>query len=222
MGKKRKAWIHVGAPGAGDPVEAALAHHHRALVELGYAAVARTSSESFLAAVELLRSHREWGLRRADVEGRWVGMVRRAEQAKVDLVFSQTMLADAAPEQVDLLVDALHAFRVQVVVSAGPGEEARRDALVARWQRAVRKPERLHVLDLPDEDPATVWREFGRLVGFGTASLGLGSVPPAVPPCATLADARREMERLVRRTASLELRLGELDRRRRRFRRTAA
>ncbi|MEQ6902810.1 hypothetical protein [Nocardioides sp. YIM 152588] len=220
MGKKRKAWIHVGAPGAGDIVEAALVHHHRSLIELGFASVARTQAESFRASVEMLRTHARWGLRRSDVEGQWTRLVRRAEKARADLVFSQPMLAEAAPEQVDLLVDALVGFQVNVVVSAeGPRESAALEATVLRWERAVRKPERLHVLAVAEETPEAVWRAFGRLVGFGTASLGLDDVPPTVPVCTTLPEARRELERLARRNASLEVRLEEVDPKRRRLRR---
>jgi hypothetical protein len=216
MAKKRKAWIHVGVPGAGDVLEPALAHHHQALVELGFASLARTTCESFRAAVEMLRSHKEWGLKRAEVEGQWTQLVARGTRAKADLVFSQPLLADATPEQIDLLVDALHGFQVHVVVTTGAVDET---DVLERWSRAVRKPERLHVLELDGSSPKATWKAFGKLVGFGTASLPMDGVPPVAPQIDSLADARREVERLSRRNAALEVRIEELDRKRRKLKR---
>ncbi|WP_435770683.1 hypothetical protein [Nocardioides sp. SYSU DS0651] len=216
MAKKRKVWLHVGVTGAGDVLEAALAHHHDALVELGVASVARTTAEGFCAAVEVMRTHKEWGLRRSDVEGEWARLVRRAEKSRADLAFSQPLLSAATPEQIDLLVDALTGHQVHVVVTTGADDEA---DTVERWGRAVRKPERLHVIETDGMDQADVWKAFGKLVGFGTASLRLDAVPRPVPACQSLPEAMRELERLARRTASLEVRLEELDRKRRKLKR---
>lgn len=215
MAKKPKAWIHVGMAGVGDVIEPALAHHHEALVELGVASVARTPAESFRAGVEITRSHKEWGLKRADVEGQWARLVRRAQRTRADLVFSQSLLATATTEQVALLVDALAGHQVHVVVTTGNDDEA---ATLGRWALAVRKPERLHVIETDGREPADVWKSFGRLVGFGTASLRLDAVPNPTPVVQSLPDARRELERLARRNASLEVRLEELDRKRRKLR----
>ncbi|TQK69216.1 hypothetical protein [Nocardioides sp. SLBN-35] len=216
MAKKQKAWIHVGMPGAGDVVEPALAHHHAALVELGVASLARSSAESFRAAVEITRSHKDWGLKRADVEGQWTRLVRRARKSRCDVVFSQPLLATATAEQVALLVDALAGYQVNVVLTTGLDDES---AALARWQTACRKPERLHVLETDGLDPGQVWKAFGRLVGFGTASLGLDGLPGASATLQTLPEALREVERLARRNASLEVRLEELDRKRRKLKR---
>ncbi|GAA3678322.1 hypothetical protein GCM10022237_42150 [Nocardioides ginsengisoli] len=216
MAKKHKAWIHIGMPGAGDVIEPALAHHHAALVELGVASAARTTAEGFRAAVEMTRSHRDWGLKRGDVEGQWTRLVRRAEKARADLAFSQSLLAAATPEQVALLVDALGGYQVHVVVTTGLDDES---GALARWQAAVRKPERLHVIETDGREPAEVWKAFGRVVGFGTASLRLDDVPRATAAFQSLPDALREVERLARRNASLEVRLEELDRKRRRLKR---
>ena len=216
MAKKPKAWIHVGMPGAGDVIEPALAHHHAALVELGVASVAQTPAESFRAAVEMTRSHKEWGLKRSDVEGQWTRLVRRAQKAKSDLVFSQPLLAGAAPEQVALLVDALAGHQVNVVVTTGIDDET---ATVQRWSSAVRKPERLHVIETDGRDAKDVWKAFGKLVGFGTSSLRLDGVPHATPVFQSLPEALRELARLARRNASLEVRLEELDRKRRKLKR---
>jgi hypothetical protein len=216
MAKKRKAWIHVGMAGVADVIEPALAHHHRALVELGLASVAHTPAESFRAAVEMTRSHKEWGLKRSDVEGQWSRLVRRAQKAKADLVFSQPLLAAATAEQVALLVDALADHQVHVVVTTGLDDES---DTVARWSAAVRKPERLHVLPADGMEPRDAWRAFGKLVGFGTSSLRLDDVPQSAAVFQSLPDALRELERLARRNASLEVRLEELDRKRRKLKR---
>lgn len=216
MAKKHKAWIHIGLAGAGDVIEPALAHHHQALIELGYASLARTTSESFAAAVEILRSHKEWGMKRADVEGQWSRLVHRAHKTKADLVFSQPMLAGATPEQAALLVDALHGYQVNLVVTTGGEDDS---AVLERWSRAVRKPELMHVLELDGASPKATWKAFGKLVGFGTASLPVDGVPAVAPRCDSLAEARRELERLARRNASLEVRIEELDRKRRKLKR---
>ncbi|WP_436697772.1 hypothetical protein [Nocardioides sp. BYT-33-1] len=216
MAKKQKAWIHVGMPGVGDVVESALAHHHAALVELGVASLARSTAESFRAAVEMTRSHKDWGLKRTDVEGQWTRLVRRARKSRCDLVFSQSLLAAAAPDQVALLVDALAGYQLNVVVTTGLDDEA---AATARWSAACRNPERLHVIATDGLEPGQVWTAFGRLVGFGTASLRLDDVPRASATLQTLPEALREVERLARRNASLEVRLEELDRRRRKLKR---
>lgn len=219
MAKKPKAWIHVGMPGAGDVIEPALAHHHAALVELGVASLAVTPAESFRGAVEMTRSHKGWGLKRGDVEGQWARLVRRGRKSRGDVVFSQTLLASAAPEQVALVVDALAGYQVHVVLTTGLDDEA--DA-TSRWLAACRKPERLHVIETDGLEPAQLWKAFGKLVGFGTASLRLDEVPRASATLQTLPEALREVERLARRNASLEVRLEELDRKRRKLKKRLA
>ncbi|KRB78592.1 hypothetical protein ASE01_04900 [Nocardioides sp. Root190] len=216
MAKKHKVWIHVGMAGVADVIEPALAHHHQALVELGVSSIAQTSAESFRAAVEMTRSHKDWGIKRSDVEGQWTRMVRRAQKAKADLVFSQPLLASASPEQIALLVDALVGHQVNVVITTGLDDET---DTIARWSAAVRKPERLHVLQSDGMEPRDAWKAFGKLVGFGTSSLRLDDVPQSAAVFQSLPDALRELERLARRNASLEVRLEELDRKRRKLKR---
>lgn len=184
MAKKRKAFVHVGLDdGSGDFIDDALALHEHALAELGICRPARSREEMFRAALEMLRSHKEWGYRRSEVEGAWTGIVRREGKGHDTLVFSQPLLAAARPEQVALLVDGLAGFEVHVVVTARaphawvvPGEPAHDlGSVLDRWSTAVRKPERLHVIVVDRASDA--WASFGRVVGFGTASLSLDSVP---------------------------------------------
>ncbi|WP_370240665.1 hypothetical protein [Aeromicrobium sp.] len=214
MAKKHKAWIHVGMPGVGDVLEPALAHHHVALRELGIASAAHSTAESFRAAVEMTRSHKDWSLKRSDVEGQWTRLVRRAEKSRSDLVFSQPLLAGATLDQIALLIDALAGYQVHVVVTTGHEDDA---TTLGRWSTAVRKTERLHLLETDGLDDAGVWKAFGKLVGFGTASLGLGDVARPAPAVDSLPEALRELDRLARRNASLEIRLEELDRKRRKL-----
>ncbi|HYG92818.1 MAG TPA: hypothetical protein VD859_04455 [Nocardioides sp.] len=196
MAKKRKAYVHVGMPGVGDVVEAALVHHRRALVELGIAVPAKSSQEAFRAAVEVMRTHKEWGFRRSEVEGQWAKLCRRVQSGRAAVAFSQPLLSSATSEQVALLLDGLAGFEVHVVVTTSaphawttPGDpETDLGVVLDRWRAAVRKPERLHVVlvDADAEDPEAAarnaWKAVGKVVGFGTASLGLDSLARPVLP----------------------------------------
>ncbi len=180
MASPRKAFLHVGLDdGSGDAIGPALLLHARALSELGVSPPATSEEEMFRAALEMLRSHRAWGFTRAEVEGTWTQVVRRGLKGKDTLVFSQTLLAGARPEQVALLVDALQGFEVHVVVTVRapdgwtvPGEP-RHDlgAVLEAWSSAVKKPQRLHVV--VTDEPRATWKAVGKVVGFGTASLKL-------------------------------------------------
>lgn len=214
MPKKRAAWIHVGVPGAGDVLEPALVHHRRALRELGFASLAHTTDESFRAAVEVLDNGPTWGI---DVPaGELAGLVHRGARAKAHLIFSQPLLAEATEPQIDRLVDTFADHQVNVVVTAGADDDGE---VADRWLRAVRRPERLHVLEVDGASPRCTWQAFGRVAGFGTASLPVDGVPPVVPRCDSLAHAQRELERLARRNVALEARVAELERKRRKLKR---
>ena len=206
MASKRKAFVHIGlGDGAGDFVDGALERHSRALAELGVFRPATSREEMFRAALEILRDHGDWGYTRAEVEGAWTDIVRRGHQGKDTLVFSQPLLSGARPEQVALLIDALLGFEIHVVVTVHapdawtvPGE-GRHDlgAVLETWRTAVTKPGRLHVI-VAGERPAT-WKDFGRVVGFGTSSLSLADLPtPAVarPPHQAPASRAEVLHRL--------------------------
>ncbi len=175
---KRKAFVHIGLDdGSGDVIDVALAAHTTALAELGVRCPAESTEQLFRAALEMLRTHREWGYKRGEVEGAWVDAVRPGLKGRDTLVFSQTLLAAARPEQADLLVDALGGFEVHVVVTVRapgawtvPGEPTRDlGSVLDRWAHVVRRPERLHVIVAGDS--AATWKAFGKVVGFGTSSL---------------------------------------------------
>ncbi|WP_323792274.1 hypothetical protein [Nocardioides sp.] len=186
MGSKRKAFVHIGLDdGSGDFVDAALELHQRALAELGVRRPATSSEEMFRAALEMLRTHRDWGYTRDEVEGAWTTIVNRGQKGKDTLVFSQALLAAARPEQAALLVDALSGFEVHVVVTVRapdawtlPGEPGHDlGAVLATWGAAVKKPQRVHVI--VSENPRPTWKSLGKVVGFGTSSLTIDRSPSA-------------------------------------------
>jgi hypothetical protein len=219
MPKKRKAYVHVGLPGSGDIIETALVRHRDALLELGVVVPPKSTDESFRAAVEVLRAHTTWGFARKEVEGQWATLYRRAAKGKATVAFSQPLLASATTEQIDLFLDGLAGFEVHVVVTDAPGVDI--DDVLTRWGAAVRKPERLHVVELDGKGPQAAWKAFGKVVGFGTASLGLDGVPEPVTvrDLASIDDARREIERLTRRNECLEQQLAVVDKKRRKLKR---
>ncbi len=180
MAKKRKIFLHVGLAGDSS-IEKALFTYRHALAELGVTVAPENAGEMFLAALEMTHTHKTWGYRRRDVEGTWAGICRRILKTKGTnaFVLSQPLLGAAAPEQIDLLVDQLPGLAVHVVLVAPVGADMAEP--LERWGRAVRKPERVHVLpDGTGHDPEHVWRELGRVMGFGTASLSLAARP--APP----------------------------------------
>ncbi|WP_232680268.1 hypothetical protein [Nocardioides sp. R-C-SC26] len=189
MATKRKVFLHVGLHDvAGEVIDLAIDHHRDALVELGVTALGESRDEMFRASLEMLGDHKTWGYRRGEVEGVWSRIVRRSLKGRHTLVASQPLLASATPDQAALVVDALAGFQVHVVVTvaapdawAMPGDQARDlGTVLARWGSVVSKPERLHVIVAVDPDQA--WTDFGRVVGFGTASLAAPAAPPHRDP----------------------------------------
>lgn len=219
MGKKRKVFVHVGPePGSGAVIEAALFTHRHALEALGVRVGPENADEMFRAAIEMTRTHKAWGYKRREVEGAWAGICRRVLKAKGPdpFVLSQPLLADAAPEQIDLMVDQLPGLAVHVVLVVPAGADL--EAHAARWSRAVRKPERLHVIEVEaDRRGDHAWRELGRVVGFGTASLSVAGLEEHA--LTSLDDALDELARLRRRNQTLELKLSDLERKRKRLKR---
>lgn len=114
-------------------------------------------------------------------------------------MLSQPMLATSTPDQVALLLDGLAGFKVHVVVSvAAPDSWSDPDldlgALLDSWTTALGKPGRVHVVVVPpDRGRKAVWKAFGRIAGFGTASLRLDGVgKPLVPRPPRMVSAERQ------------------------------
>ena len=180
---KRKAFLHVGLDDrSADFLDAALELHEHALADLGVRRPAASAEEMFRAAIEIRRDHRAWGYARAEVEGAWSRICRRADRGKDTVVFSQPLLAEATSDQIALLLDALAGFKTHVVITVAAPDTWSDPALdlgaiIDRWTNAVGKPERVHVIVVPpDRGRKAVWKAFGRIVGFGTASLPLDGV----------------------------------------------
>ncbi|MDT0188381.1 hypothetical protein Q9S36_50165 [Microbacterium sp. ARD31] len=102
------------------------------------------------AATEILRTHKQHGLKRKQVEGSWATVCRRARKAKADCFVSMPAFFDASPEQAALALDGLADFTVVLVVTSGFDVEPP-DA----WLRLA-KDGRTHVLPahLTDEQLA--------------------------------------------------------------------
>jgi hypothetical protein len=207
---KRKAFLHIGPPqGGGGFLDAALAEHAGSLAEAGVRHPAISAEEMFRAAIEIRRDHQAWGYQRREVEGAWAGICRRAWKGKKDVVLSQELLAGCTPEQVDLLLDGLHGFAVHVVVTGSD--------LPAAWSPVV-KPERLHVIAVPDTRPEqAVWTAFGAIVGFDAAALPLWAGWSAARP--EPPDVLAEVARLRAHNRVLEEQDATLERKRKRLKR---
>ncbi|QVT81849.1 hypothetical protein ENKNEFLB_04268 [Nocardioides aquaticus] len=196
---KRKAYLHIGLPGVGDVLDTAVQRHRTNLAELDVLVPTKAREESFRAAIELRRRHKEWGYRRKEVEGAWAGIARRALKGRSTVLVSQAALAGAAEDEIDLLTTQLPGLKLHVVVTvaapdgwAEPGDpDTDLASVLGRWRRAVREPDRLHVVVVPPGDAGreTAWRELGRVVGFGTRSLSLAGLEPGAAPALRPLDA---------------------------------
>ena len=209
MGRKRKAYLHIGLPRTGGAfLDSALTQHAEALDALGVRHPAISTEEMFRAAIEIRRDHRAWGYQRREVEGAWAAICRRAHQGREDVIFSQELLAACTPAQIDLLLDGLAGFEIHVIATArdlggqllAPREssvEAGRSLwageelgdVLGRWATAVRKPHRVHVVVVqPDAAHPydAVWGAVGDVVGFDAHLLPLWGAEgaPAVPAAA--------------------------------------
>ncbi len=191
---KQKSFLLVGLPHTGVPLLAAALEQHRdPLAGHGVRVPVKSADEAFRAAVELRREHKAWGLRRRDVEGTWAGICRRILKHDDSAVVGHELLAGAAPDEIALLVDGLAGTQVHVVVLAGVPDgrvglfpdELDLTGVLARWERAVTGPDRVHVVVTDPADPAVAWHALGALTGFDAEWLPL----PAPATAVSAADA---------------------------------
>lgn len=207
---KRKAFLHIGPPQSGGGfLDSALAEHADALEESGVRHPAISAEEMFRAAIEIRRDHQAWGYQRREVEGTWATICRRAWKGKRDVVVSQELLAGCTPEQVDLLLDGLHGFQIHVAVTGS--------AVPPAWAPVV-KPERQHVIAVPETEPEqAVWTAFGQVVGFDATTLPLSAAWSAPRPEPT--DVLAEVARLRAHNRVLEEQNARLERKRKKLKR---
>jgi hypothetical protein len=189
---KRKAYLHIGLPRTGGGfLDSALTEHAEALAAMGVRHPAISAEEMFRAAIEIRRDHQAWGYQRREVEGTWAEICRRAWKGRHDdVVFSSELLAACSPSQVDLLLDGLHGFQIHAIVTARePGSQLLPDwvgpdlgEVLQAWSPVIR-PDRLHVVIVPDTDPEqAVWTAFGEIVGFDASKLRLAATWSATRP----------------------------------------
>ncbi|WP_445256115.1 hypothetical protein [Nocardioides aurantiacus] len=116
MARRRLVW-HLGLPQAARPVvPATIEHHAEALGAAGVRVVA-SREEADLATHELLRTHREAGLARRDVEGRWARVCDRVWEHRGTSVVSTPDLGAADKDQLRLALDPLIGVEVHLVLT---------------------------------------------------------------------------------------------------------
>ena len=116
MARRKLIW-HIGLAHAPRAViEANLAAHHEAVESAGVR-VAASAEESRLATHELLRTHRQAGLSRHEVEGRWARICDRVWQHKGVSVLSTPDLCAADKDQIRLVLDPLIGVEVHLLVT---------------------------------------------------------------------------------------------------------
>ena len=116
MARRKLIW-HIGLAQAPRAVIGAnLAEHGEAIDEAGVRVVA-TADEARLATHEILRTHREAGLSRHDVEGRWARICDRVWEHKGTSVLSTPDLCAADKDQLRFALDPLIGIEVHLVVT---------------------------------------------------------------------------------------------------------
>jgi hypothetical protein len=116
MARRKLIW-HIGLAQAPRAViEANLAEHGEAIEEAGVRVVA-SGDEARLATHEILRTHREAGLSRHDVEGRWARICDRVWDHKGVSILSTPDLCAADKDQLRFALDPLIGIEVHLVVT---------------------------------------------------------------------------------------------------------
>ena len=116
MARRKLIW-HIGLAQAPRAViEANLAAHGEAIDAAGVRVVA-SADEARLATHELLRTHRDAGLRRAEVEGQWARICDRVWEHKGVSVLSTPDLCAADKDQIRFALDPLIGLEVHLVVT---------------------------------------------------------------------------------------------------------
>ncbi len=114
MSRRKLIW-HIGLAHSPRPLIAAnLQAHGESLAALGVQ-VPASSQEAGLATHELLRTHRDAGLARSDVEGRWARICDRVWAHKGVSVLSTPDLCLADKDQIRLALDPLIGVEVHLL-----------------------------------------------------------------------------------------------------------
>lgn len=190
---KNHAFLLVGPtiPG-GDELQDVLLREGTLLADAALTTPDVTQEDLFRSAVEVLRTHKEEGLKRKQVEGSLARVVRRAEKRKAAVIFGHPAYAAADAGQRALLLDALSGLRTHVVVTAERGRPGL-DDLLDGWAAQV-KPSRLHVVTLEEGE-------------------GLETVLPRIVELARTAreaDLEKRIGKLKKKRAALKEQLEEI------------
>ena len=119
MSRRKLIW-HIGLAHAPRPLlPANLEAHASCSADAGVEVVA-TPAEAELATHELLRTHRQAGLSRREVEGRWARICDRVWKHKGVSLLSTPDLCAADKDQIKLALDPLIGLEVHLVVSLDP------------------------------------------------------------------------------------------------------
>ena len=131
---ERRVFLHVGVPKSGTTfLQASLARNRAALRKAGV--VYPESQETmFLAALDVRGTHKSWGRKRKEVEGRWDDLCRKARKFDGNTIVSHELLAAASVHQVIAALTMLRGLEVHVVVTARDlGRQA-----TAEWQEGIK------------------------------------------------------------------------------------
>ncbi|KRF12337.1 hypothetical protein ASG90_15260 [Nocardioides sp. Soil797] len=153
MARKKKILLHIGPnPSAVSDLHARLASEQALLDGVGHRVAEVDQCDLDRAKHEMLRTHKDAGLKRREVDGAWARICRALLRSRADLLLSQPDFTRADDAQVALILDGLAGLDVHVVVTPSDDEEP--DDLVARWSARLREG-RVHVAPL-GQDAAPV------------------------------------------------------------------
>lgn len=135
----QRVYLHVGVPKSGTTfLQASLTENKDALREAGVL-YPSGHERMFLAAVDVRGAHKAWGRKRAEVDGTWDRLCRRAREHDGATVISHELLAAASAHQVTEAMTMLKGLDVHLVVTArDPARQA-----TAEWQEGIKHGRRL-------------------------------------------------------------------------------
>ncbi len=116
MARRKLIW-HIGLAQAPRAVVPATLEQHRTILEAQGTPVVASSEEGRLATLELLRTHRQAGVRRRDVEGTWSRICDRVWSHRGTSLLSTPDLCAADKDQLRLALDPLIGIETHLVVT---------------------------------------------------------------------------------------------------------
>jgi hypothetical protein len=140
----RRVVLHVGAPKSGTTfLQEALWLHRDALLEQGFRSPGRLQRDMFLAAVDVRRTHLQWGLQREQVEGRWQELCQEAREFPGTTIMSHELLGAASAGQITNALAELDGMEIDVVFTA---RDLTRQ-VVSEWQERIKNGSTAPFLD---------------------------------------------------------------------------